>query len=252
MTDGQDFEVAFPRHAELRAEAASSDTGRSYFEGLAQRIQQSSQAREYHRALEEKLSRLDPAAWVQLRRKCAPYVGSPHAVRAWEQLFSTLNEAEGYLFLLEQQYHPVHFLPETDHTTPDLVACGARPAVMEVKTLHRSDDHHAYMLGQTGARTVGERILLRDRSNELPAGLGAKLTSVLDTAEAQVRRIRPHTTIDRYIMVIVTVDDDPESPAILRHIDEGLVDIARRRESRDVRIVIRRPYRDFTVGSGSE
>jgi hypothetical protein len=96
--------------------------------------------------IEKVLARLDSAAWEKLRKKALPYVTANDPLRSYQQLFSTLNEARGYVFLADQGYERIEFIEPRPHKTdkpesPDLVARKSEStAILEVKTINESDD----------------------------------------------------------------------------------------------------------------
>ena len=238
MSEAKMLHLKFPRLAELCDEAGGAGNSASYFRGLAEKIRQCPLAGEYYEALENELSQLTDQAWTQLRRKCVPYVCAPHRVRYWEQLFSVLNEAKGYVFLKQLGYVNIGFVAEGTHPTPDLEASGNSDydAILEVKTLHRSDEHYRYLSG------------VYERTSELPAGLASKFMTTLHIAEIQLLQYRVAERLRRFAMLVVRLDDDPDVPSVFREIDHRLKELATEHRQERVNVVIHRPYDVFTLG----
>jgi hypothetical protein len=95
--------------------------------------------------LESYLTKLDSLAWEKLRSKALPFVSADDPSRRYQQLFSTLDEARGYVFLADQGYEDIEFVEPQKRKkgsppSPDLSAMKAgSTAILEVKTINESD-----------------------------------------------------------------------------------------------------------------
>jgi hypothetical protein len=96
--------------------------------------------------IEKALARLDAAAWGKLRKKALPYATTDDPLRSYQQLFNTLDEARGYVFLADQGYELIEFIEpglgkKNNPESPDLFAKKSdSTAILEVKTINESDD----------------------------------------------------------------------------------------------------------------
>src|SRR6185369_1149062 len=98
-------------------------------------------------ALSEKtFARLDAKSWEKLREKALPYVTVDDRLRRYQQLWSALDEARGYVLLADEGYEQIEFIePKKDKKgnpqSPDLTATkDCSTAVLEVKTVNESND----------------------------------------------------------------------------------------------------------------
>jgi hypothetical protein len=73
--------------------------------------------------IESDLQQMDKAAWRKFKSKTIPYVTATDRWGYPTQLFDCFHEAKGYVFLKEQGYTDIQFIPEVPgKRTPDL--CG--------------------------------------------------------------------------------------------------------------------------------
>jgi len=97
--------------------------------------------------IESELQQLDEAAWDEFKNKTKNYVATQDGWGWPTQLFDRFNEVKGYIYLREQDYADIHFIPELPgKRTPDLI--GTRDnsrAVLEVKTINESNDRKDYL-----------------------------------------------------------------------------------------------------------
>lgn len=87
------------------------------------------------------LSQLDVIAFESIVRKAKEAVTIRQGDRGWEQLFNTLNEVKGYLYLKKNGYTSIEFIEESTKSRPDLYAkSDIKSVLLEVKTIRKSDD----------------------------------------------------------------------------------------------------------------
>jgi len=137
------------------------------------------------RRIEEDLQQLDSLAWTAFKSKARRYV---HLQDPWgyhSQLFDCLHEVKGYLYLKDNGYEEIEFIPEQkDRFTPDLRArVGKSVAVMEVKTVNESDEQKDYL-----AAPIQEHEFV-DMDLHLRGAFEGKLLSTLEHACAQLLAI---------------------------------------------------------------
>ncbi len=114
----------------------------NYFSVILQRrVLSTSLAQESYLQLEDELSVLSEAAWIQFRQKILPYISKKDPLRHYEQLFNHFNEVKGYVFLSSLGYKRIEFIEEhNSFRTPDLIAKDLNnTALMEVKTINNSN-----------------------------------------------------------------------------------------------------------------
>lgn len=89
---------------------------------------------------EKELNQLDKQAWDDLKNRARHYVCAKDKSRRYQQFICCLNEAKGYLYLKDQNFKEIRFLPTKEAVpTPDLCARGpGGRALLEVKTLNYS------------------------------------------------------------------------------------------------------------------
>jgi hypothetical protein len=146
---------------------------------------------------EDRLSRLDVDSRNDLIKRAAPYVCQREKKndRHWSQLFETLNEAKGYVYLLKLGYTSVQFIPRTSQITPDLKADGPDGhALLEVKTVNYSDKDIALR----GTLQKGHFGLTNEFKN--------KLAEDFDRACRQLRSIVTEKTTRRICYFCITLD----------------------------------------------
>ncbi len=151
--------------------------------------------------IETSLSRLSQNAWMQLRQKALPYVSSPDRKknRAWGQLFDTLNESLGYNLLLERGYSDIVFI-DSINKAPDLKGVKFDDvALVEIKTINRSDNDLAYYKNPPLARHSAYKVtpLMKD-----------KLRSTLSVAKEQLMTYTDATVVHRIALLLIRLDTD--------------------------------------------
>jgi len=150
--------------------------------------------------IEKALARLDATAWEKLRKKALPYVTTDDPLRSYQQLFNTLDEARGYIFLADQGYEQIEFIePElrkkNNPELPDLVARKSdSTAILEVKTINESDD----CLKPTAPWRHGAVIVPPSLSEKLED----KIDSTIQKARSQLNSYPLRT--DRKIVLLVS------------------------------------------------
>src|SRR5439155_14209871 len=97
--------------------------------------------------IESDLQPIDGEAWKEFKFKTVPYVTATDRWGWNTQLFDRFNEVKGYVFLKQQGYLDIYFIAEVPgKKTPDLSGKGSDGAVLlEVKTVHESDNANDYM-----------------------------------------------------------------------------------------------------------
>lgn len=146
---------------------------------------------------EQRLSRLDPESRRQLFERAAPLVTRRHTSegRGWTPLFETLNEAKGYVRLLDLGYTDVRFLPCKSHDTPDVHGHASfGDALLEVKTVNMSDEAIC-LRGTMQAAHFG-----------LPDGLERKLASDYAKACKQLSSEPAQEPTRRICYLCITID----------------------------------------------
>jgi hypothetical protein len=93
--------------------------------------------------LEEKLAQLDPTAWEDLKSKLLSHSSSKQKSEKRKQFWELLNEVRGYVLLAGRGYSKIKFIPSAHKISEkraDLLAESPTRAILEVKTINRSDD----------------------------------------------------------------------------------------------------------------
>jgi hypothetical protein len=148
---------------------------------------------------EQRFGKLDSASWKVLRDKAVPYVSIDDPLRNYQQLWSTLDEARGYVFLADQGYERIEFI-EPDKSkkggkqSPDLIGYKTNStAILEVKTINESCDNLA-----GDALWRREAVLVRpDLSEEFKR----KVITTIEQAKGQLQSYSRQT--DRKIVLLV-------------------------------------------------
>jgi hypothetical protein len=146
--------------------------------------------------MEARLARLDEVAFNYLVKKAAPFVTKKNKHGSWRPLIDTLNEAFGYIYLLELGYDRIEFISTHANKTPDFWGLGpAGSVVLEVKTIGRSD------VDRQNAGEVTEGL------HELPVGFTTKLRSTYLDACEQLTSYKPDDLgIRRICYFVIDVD----------------------------------------------
>lgn len=152
---------------------------------------------------EERFARLDSKSWIVLRDKAVPYVSLDDPLRQYQQLWNTLDEARGYVFLADQGYERIEFIEPSKskkggQQSPDLVGYKTgSTAILEVKTINESCDNLA-----TDAFWRSKMVIVRpDLSEEFKR----KIIATIESAKTQLESY-PHPT-DRKIALLVICFD---------------------------------------------
>jgi len=142
---------------------------------------------------ERRFARLHAASWRVLRDKAAPYVSIDDRLRNYQQLWSALDEARGYVFLADQGYDRIEFIEaekskKGSKQSPDLIGYKAdSTAILEVKTINESRDN----LAADAPWRTETVVVLSDLSEEFRRKIIATIEqakSQLDSYPRQVNR----------------------------------------------------------------
>jgi hypothetical protein len=150
---------------------------------------------------EKRLARLDSASWRVLCDKAAPYVCVDDPARRYQQLWNTLDEARGYVFLADQGYERIEFIEPSKKDgvrSPDLIGRNAgSTAVLEVKTINESPDN------------LGENASWRNEAVTVPRNLSEALTRkivvTIEDAKVQLKSY-PHPTDRKIVFLVIRFD----------------------------------------------
>jgi hypothetical protein len=156
--------------------------------------------------LEQDLQRLDLKAWTDLSLKCKKYLSAKDKYGWPTQFFDSLNESKGYGFLKDIGCTDITFLDERDkhgQATPDL--SGRHEAglcLLEVKTVHESNDHNDY-LTKRGKYTVEKPARMAQYT--LNPAMRSKIESTLNNAARQLngQSSRLSESIHRRIIFLI-------------------------------------------------
>ena len=152
---------------------------------------------------EETLARLDVEAWRKLCEKALPYVTVDDPLRRYQQLWSALDEARGYVLLADQGYNQIEFIEPKKNKkgsaqSPDLTATkDGSTAILEIKTINESND----CLGPNAAWRHGAITVRPDLSEEFKG----KLVSTIEHARKQLNSY-PHRTNRKIVLLVVRFD----------------------------------------------
>jgi len=193
----------FPRVFELIDLIEHRDHPNAYFWEFESRVRESADIDRVWRAREVEFSRLDAAAWEDLKIAAKPYLAKRSSKgRGWEQLISTLNEARGYIYLKSKGCAAPRFIPRSKKggiETPDLK--GSRDQQLgilcEVKTIHISED-------EIGAR---ETIKARPTETRLSDEFLNKLDQTITKAFSQLLAYEAGIARDRVAFIILNFDE---------------------------------------------
>lgn len=153
---------------------------------------------------EQEFQKLDKDSWNFLKDKALPYLttGLPNG-RGFEQLISALNEARGYICLMDMGCSGIQFIPESNKSgenRPDLEGkLDGAIVLCEVKTLHISDKEVKRRRGREAGETQS---LLCD-------GFFNKLRDCIKTARGQMISYATNDTrnVRRIVYIILYFDD---------------------------------------------
>ncbi len=152
-------------------------------------------------AHETELQQVHDAAWEEFKRKAQRYTAVRHKQRDYAQLFDCFNEIKGYLYLRSEGYDEIHFMEEVDTRTPDLRATrGTSVALLEVKTIHESDDECAYFAADPKTRDA------KKVEHALPDMLKSKLRKTIPHARRQLLEYQDSAAERRIIYLVIRID----------------------------------------------
>lgn len=192
------FRGQLPRIYELRDLNATSAPAGAYFHNLDESLAEIPQKMKQYRDIEADLQALDDDAWRDLKSNVESDLKRRDALRGWEQVFNTLNEAKGYKYLFSAGYSNVRFIPRSKQSTPDLEAFeGDRRILCEVKTINRSNQQ---------AKGFAENDVF-DVNEQLSEGFFTKLECSLSHAAKQMRAYCSATDTRRIAYVVMNFDD---------------------------------------------
>ena len=179
-------------------EVSNQSSTDNYFKRLNRELSDESCLHKIEK-IDYELRRLDAKAWEVLKRKTLPYVTKPSSDRAYEQLFNTLNEAKGYIYLKEQEATDIEFIDEGSDETPDISGnIQDNKWLVEVKTVRPSDEEIEY-LKQT-------RSEFREVIDEIPNGFKNKIQSTVDKASRQLNTYDSTNCASKILFLIVNAD----------------------------------------------
>ena len=147
-----------PRVNELRALIADPSADSAYFgQDFDERFRTSPARQRVWLGRERELQGLDYAAWAFLKDEARPYLmRKDKNGRGWQQLFTILNQASAYNFLVQRlRCTDVRFVTRDPLTeTPDLEGTVDGQVVLcEVKTISMSEDEVKARRDGTGSYT---------------------------------------------------------------------------------------------------
>ena len=152
---------------------------------------------------ERRFAKLDPASWEVLRDKAVPYVSIDDPQRNYQQLWNTLDEARGYIFLAEQGYDRIEFIKPGKNKKggkrlPDLIGYKTGSSVvLEVKTINESRDN------------LAEGALWRNEAVTVPQNLSEaftrKIITTIEDAKTQLESY-PHPTERKIVFLVIRFD----------------------------------------------
>lgn len=90
--------------------------------------------------LEQNLARLDSRAWEGFVEKIHKQLRTQRGSDGRRQFWELVNESRGYVWLADHGYTEIGFVPEEDAERADLIAQSPTRAILEVKTVNRSDN----------------------------------------------------------------------------------------------------------------
>jgi hypothetical protein len=152
---------------------------------------------------EKRLARLDTAAWGNLRDKAVPYVSVDDPVRSYQQLWSTLDEARGYVLLADQGYDRIEFIEpdnskERGKQSPDLIGFKfGSVAIVEVKTINESGNNLAADVPWRKEAVVVPK--------QLSEEFKRKILSTIDQAKNQLLSF-PRQTDRKIVLLVIRFD----------------------------------------------
>jgi hypothetical protein len=158
-------------------------------------------ARTQYEELEQNLQQLADNAWQELKQKALKHVDTKHTLRAWEQLFNTLSEVKGYLYLKSEGCKEIQFIPKGNTPTPDLYGqCGSTGILLEVKAINPFDIDLQWI--KANSELHNGRMTAREVQTGLPVSLKRKITNGINAARKQLMSY-PYKRVNRRIAYLV-------------------------------------------------
>ena len=161
-----------------------------------------------YKRLEKDLQQLDGNAWRKLKQKAVKYVAIINKHREHEQLFNTLSEVKGYLYLKSEGCTEVRFISEENTQTPDLYGRhGNSRILMEVKTINRSDDERDWIRANSEINVDGIRhMTARGVRTGLSDVFKDKIRGTIDTAKRQLMSYRCNGVQRKIVYLVISPD----------------------------------------------
>lgn len=164
----------------------------NYF-SLMENLRTRRHGKETYDKWEKILSELDKDSLKKIIKKASKYVSIRDSNRGWGQLFNSLNETHGYIYLKDEGYSNIAFIDEGDNSKPDLFGKSeGKTALLEVKTIQKSDID-----------------IKRDQvwkgTTIIPEGLQKKLKCVIEKATTQLNTDM-YSVDSKYIYMIISLD----------------------------------------------
>ncbi len=195
------YRIMFRRIYELRRLGGAKPSTVAYFSNLDNTLKENRIARKPFRDIEVQLRGLDPKAWRFLKQEVTPHLTIRDTKRGWTQLFSLLNQANAYNYLVRIGCKDVTFIPRSPlarRRTPDLMArLESEKILCEVKTINISEDE-ANARANYSARTIS--LNLDDRFFN-------KLQADCEQASQQMSAYCTEDDVKRIVYVIINFDD---------------------------------------------
>lgn len=152
-------------------------------------------------AIEQDLQQLDRLAWQAFKAKTTRLVATTDRWGWNMELFDRFDEAKGYCFLKAEGYTDIEFIPEQQGIrTPDLR--GVRQdgkVLLEVKTIHESDDQNDRLMRRGKYQDTDNRMALRVEQSLNPA-MKRKLQHTVESAIKQLSC--PDENVQRRILLL--------------------------------------------------
>ncbi|MCF3641683.1 hypothetical protein LXM94_17055 [Rhizobium sp. TRM95111] len=191
----------FPRLHELRKLLPELLPQDAYFRGFETSVETCPAARKWFSDLERDLARLDSEAWESLKVKAKPYLTKRDKARGWQQLYDILNEAKAYIFLMDNDFLEVEFIPESKikgKKTPDFKAYkNCTRVYLEAKTINFSNIEIARFNNNEIFR------ITPNLSNEFMK----KVSSDIELSTNQINNYATETKFMKIIFINVNFDD---------------------------------------------
>ncbi len=238
------FEESCPRLAELTPVHDAKGNRESYLDQFSRNFTNIALAREYFARFEKELQGLDGGAWSDLKKRAERHIWRTEpSTLGLRNLLSILNERKGYNLLKNLGFRTVRFNPEGKDRTPDLEASNGigLDAILEIKSIWKSDRHRAYVENNVRLLEQGELPLTSDVGYDADAGLKHKFEDDLSLAQEQLSKYRPDERVKRIVAVVLELDDDPSPSSESQRTETTLRDLGAQVLNSDVEGYILRP-----------